>query len=487
MAQLRDQIHAYQQLNPSLLAQHPHWQQSVNNTETALFNWLHDEIAEPLQLPNTLIELPSVLLAILLVNNTNRTDSSPLETWQHTPPWHSADSLTAALDGSDWQTWLNHEPILDDWLNDDWQAQHLAAHRLTIAEATLVFEQPELHTWLRDLQTGNVDKLARKLQTAWETAQQQAKRLGYRLNALASSDPQPNLFAKPKLSPSECRFALAAVILGDAHKVIQTAVSTWLNKQAPLDTTAPVSETLAAVKHRLTRAIGIHYPRYPTLANTVHDWSQARLPELLNSNAAPEDLWYLLERARIGLAGLKLQLPNDWQQQLGQLLWSGLRTTMDEIRSGHQPSDNEPWQPLQIWEYQINQWLLKPPTIDQCQQHLPPNHALVQPFLDPIQQRYRILWLSHDGLQLKDLPDGCAEQSHWSDSGSVTSQWTRHLTRWLAEYRQGRLSHFSPEWEQIMTSPPVQQFATTLSDWATDYQQITVIWPAAPKNLNIYP
>jgi hypothetical protein len=524
--QLRQNIAAYQQLpSQAQIAEHDErWQRAVKRTETAIFGWLRDAIDNQLKLPNWLEDLAAIVLGVLLANSTNkpmpafvtRTDGGSLgpsdenarhldiilETWQHNPPWQNAAVLQTAL-GKSWQRWATDANPLYRWLDSLLIFEKTPTlQRLNIALEVSNFEQPELQTWLRELQQGQASKLAAKLQTAWETAQQQAQRVGHLLNALATSKVQPvrevlkalaappdtqeKFFAeyKHKLSPSDYRQALAAVILGDAPERIQTAVQTWLNQQGPVNQTTPVLETLTALKHRLNRAVAVYQPRYPELANTVHDWSQVRLQELLNSSSAAteEDLWYLLERARIGLAGLMLKLPdNNWQKQLGRVLWGGLRTTMDKMQKGYVPSDNEPWLPLHTWVSQLEEWLLNPlPTIAECQQHLPPKHALVQPFLDPIQHRYRLLWLDNNGLQLKDLPDDCALESHWTENqrGSVITEWTHNLKQWLAEYRRGGLANIGPKWEQVMKSSPVQHFANTLSDWATDYQQLTVIWPA---------
>jgi hypothetical protein len=522
--QLRQNLAAYQQLpSQAQIAEHDErWQRAVKRTETAIFEWLRDAIDNQLKLPNWLEDLAAIVLGILLANSTNKpmpesvtrtgggslgpSDENDLhlalilETWQHNPPWQNVAVLQTAL-GKSWQRWATHaNSPLYRWLDSLLIYEKTPTlQRLNIALEVSNFEQPELQTWLRELQQGHASKLASKLQTAWETAQQQAQRVGHLLNALASPDDfqqlgrvlkvlattpaiQKKVFAKHKLPPSDYRQALAAVILGDAPFLIQTAVQTWLKQQGPVDNTTPVLETLTALKHRLNRVVAVYQPRFPELANTVHDWSQVRLQELLNSSAATEeDLWYLLERARIGLAGLMLKLPDNWQKQLGRALWDTLKNTMNQILDSYVPSEYEPWQPLQIWVYKIEEWLLNPlPTIAECQQQLPPKHALVQPFLDPIQHRYRLLWLDNNGLQLKDLPDDGALESHWTENhpDSVISKWTHNLKQWQAEYERGGLSNFGPEWEQVMKSTPVQHFANTLSDWATDYQQLTVIWPA---------
>jgi hypothetical protein len=62
---------------------------------------------------------------------------------------------------------------------------------------------------------------------------------------------------------------------------------------------------------------------------------------------------------------------------------------MDQLRNGYVPPEHEPWQPIEIWLYQITEWMSnRQPSVENCQQHLQPQEALLQPFFDPVQKGY---------------------------------------------------------------------------------------------------
>jgi len=525
LKQLRQARQRYQQIpkHCEAVKTYYHWERGVKRCETALFDWLREAIFKQLDFPNGLDTLPDILLGILLVHSTEpMAPETKIETWLQHPPWQNGESLQRALDGSGWQTWAQGDkPPLYTWLDLLGQKP-----RLSINQQISYFEQPDLQNGLRQVMAGQPDQLISQLQQAWEKALQRAFLLAQLLtrldkpnfegnllaltenldfdigpdsrslqevfSALASPKQQAALFQQHDIVdifedgltvvgvtlPTYFK-ALAAVILGDAPEQIDNALHDWLVKQGEWDDSLPIEETLAVLKHRFNRAIVIYQPKHPKLGNTVHDWAQVLLREVLASETpALEQIWAQLERARIALTGLSLTLPAQWDETLGRALWNSLRTTMDQITGGYVPSENEPWQPIDIWLYQISEWTSnRPPTIETAQQHLPAQEALAQPFLDPVQQRYRVLWLDQNGLSLKDLPDDCALQHLWIDEiTGVIGHWTEGLAQWRK--RRSTTSDSLRDWEEVMKSVPVQSWANCFQNWAADLTQLTVIFPA---------
>ncbi len=492
--QLRQDITTYQQLptQSDIANNDERWQRAVKRTEKAIFDWLHEAIKKQLKLPPIGLEdLSAIALGILLVNNTKGKCEPEfiLKKWQQHPPWQDAESLQTALAGSHWEKWIvRKEPPLYEWLDllrifDP----SPCFTRLNVALGTTNFEQPDLQSWLSELKKGKSDKLAAQLKSAWEVAQEKATFLARFFMALSNFDFQGALFAPVQQDSDDYYFhfqsALAAVILGDAPQQVRQALQTWLQQQGTLSEKNSVFDTLEALKNRFTRAVSIYQPSHPPLKDTVHDWAKVLIREVLEKESNPaETLWHLLERARIGLMGLTMTLPDEWDKTLGEALWNGLRKTIDEIGGGHVPAENAPWLPIEIWIYQLREWMEdRPPKVEICQAHLQPNEALVQPFFDPIQKRLRILWLDKNILEIKDLPDECALEHLWSEQTQtgIIKQWTRGLDEVKAEYRRGgNLGDQVQDWGKVMDSPPVKILADTLNQWATGLQQITVIFPA---------
>jgi hypothetical protein len=480
---LKDTIREYQQLpQPADFATNAKWQREVEKAEKLLFQWLADEIEQKLQLPPIgLEELGAVVLGILLANSTqeNEPPEQVLEMWQHNVPWQQAEALKTAL-GNGWQTYAkaNKEASLSIWL--DLLAKNPTLQRLNIAQEIHYFEQPDLQTWLKQLLDDQPEKLISRLNYAWEQAQKQARQLTLLLQSLALFDYQDDLFIAIRADPDACylsfQTALAMIILGDASQQVRQALQTWLHQQGPFDENTPVLETLTALKNRLTRTALIYQPKYPPLANLVHNWSQVCLRELLSSEQIEnlEDIWQLLERSRIGLTGLTLQLEDHWDEKLGEQLWKDLEASIRLLREGYQPTDDKMWPLLVTWFKYMDKWTHnKPPSVEACQNALGNNEALVQPFLDPAQQRFRVLWLDNNGLDLRDLPNDCAPESVWTD---IVEQLRQNSTAKTSE--RGDESATSAELEKVMKDTPVQSLINQLNDWATDLERLTVIWPA---------
>jgi hypothetical protein len=528
LKQLRESTQRYQQIpeHCEAVKTYYHWERGVKRCENALFDWLRDAIFKQLDFPNGLDALPDILLGILLVHSTEQPAMTPeakTETWLQSPPWQSGESLQRALEGSGWETWAHGDKApLYTWLDLLGQKP-----RLSINQQTSYFEQPDLQNGLHQLMAGEPDKLISQLQQAWEAALQRAFLLAQLLTHLENPDFEGHLLAlsksenlifndlnsTPSLKEVFIAFtyperkaalfqdydlfaffqnalaavditlpnyfkALATVILGDAPEQIDQALRHWLVKQGEWEVGLPIEETLAVLKHRFNRAIAIYQPTHSDLGNTVHEWAQVLLREILASQTPPlEQIWAQLERARIALSGLNVTLPAQWEETLGRALWPSLRTTMEQIIGGYVPSENESWQSIDVWLSQINEWTSnRPPSSETCQQHVPAQQALAQPFLDPVQQRYRVLWLDQQGLSLKDLPDECALQQHWlEEKTGLIEQWTAGLEQWKAQkITASRLTH----WENVMHSVAVQSWAGCFQEWAAELTQLTVIFPA---------
>jgi hypothetical protein len=456
-----------------------YWLTQVEETETALIEWFKPAIKKQLPMPSSLDEPLPVLLGILLANAHLQTETpveTILDTWQQHPPWQNAETLQTALP-SDWQEWAENTnaPVLEDWIENALDKNNPIMDRLKISGEQMYFEQPDLQKWFNALKAGEVDKLATQLQNTWETAKKQAEPLARILTALADPDFQGNLLDS-KIKSDIALEAFAAVILGDALKQVRQKLKTWLQQQGALDTTS-IPNTLKNLKHRLTRAVTIYEPSYPPLGDTVHEWAKVRLKEVLATAPEPESVWALLERARIGLMGLTMTLPEEWDKELGEALWSGLRKTMDELRGGDVPAENAPWLPIKIWCYQLTEWTKnRPPDFKTCQTYLQPNEVLVQPFFDQVENRLRILWLDKKSLIIRDLTDNCVLEPVWKES--LITEWMDGLKKLNDDFNILDDGGTPQDLEKVMDSEPVQTFANQLRDWAETFTQITIIFPA---------
>ena len=267
------------------------------------------------------------------------------------------------------------------------------------------------------------------------------------------------------------------IILGDVPQQVKSMVETWLQQQHIFHQGIPIFDSFNTIKHRFTRAVSIYKPNRQPLENTVHDWAKVSMTEILAQSSQPEELWNILERTRVGLNSLTMHLPKDWAETLGTELWQALTYSVMQLLQGHKPTEQEMWPPLETWLQTVDQWLNKPPSIQDCQQHLKPTEALIQPFFDPIQQRLRILWLNHNGLRIQaELPDECAPQHLWSTETGIISQWISDIEIW----KKGKDAETTemPDLETILQATPITSFATTLHQWATELTQLTVIFPA---------
>jgi hypothetical protein len=487
MRQLGNQIQNVQQQIQQqniLTINDDNWQKQVKLVEKTLLIWIKTYIQKRLRLSNDgLNELPAIALGMLLASQCIAEESQPeaiVETWQKQSPWQDIASLKSALAPSNWQDWCtstdpnkSHPPLYSWQYSLD--RNYEIIYRLILDNSKASIEQPDLQDWLRELSANNAKPLSEKLSMAWDFVQKPAQDLAQILTALEIPNFQGNLFAKREFKSSTYHQALAMLILGDAPKKIEFAIQNWLEKPAKIDQTTPVLDTIHALKHRLNRAVSIYQPKHPDLGEAVHNWSKVLLEENLQDSENIENIWQILERSRIGLAGLTMKLPDNWDINLGKELWYALRATIDFIKKAND-TEEKMWPLLTIWFKHVNSWLIESPTIDTCKQHLQAKEALVQPFFDakPLQ----ILWLDKTGLSLKYLPDNCAKQEFWleTNNDSVINQWTRYFE----DHKRGNrgISGNNENWEKVMQTEPVQKLADTLKQWAAQLEQLTIIFPA---------
>jgi tetratricopeptide (TPR) repeat protein len=484
------------------------WQQSVK-AENKQVEWLKNAIHKHIMLPpQGLEDLSTIALGVLLASHSVQAKQEPemlLETWlRDHPPWQDVATLRTAFAASDWQTWAKKpdKALLSQWTQP--LEHNDTVRRLKFAKEMKKQSQTELQGWLRELLTDNPQTLPKQLSLAWHSAQIEAKRLAPIFAALADVNFQGNLFTKRDYTDIAYREALAAIILGDAaveleHTTsqVEKQVREWLKQQFLKQEERSESEilnTFNRLKHRFMRATTIcSNPHHSQLEQVVHNWAKALLTETLQtvqSNKAVDlvTLWDILERARMGLSGLTLHLPKepDLVETLGESLWEELKISIICLSKGHKPKEKDKWYPLETWLKKLKELLPERPPVEQCQQHLNADEALVQPFVDPSQQRLRVLWLDKRGLKLRDLPNDCAEQHLWVEEteGGVIAQWTLGL-QVLQELEKNWLEDGVPKeiqnWTSVIESEQMQTFANTLTDWAMEQQlkQLTVIFPAS--------
>ncbi len=387
---LNREIQNYQQLiqtEQDLAKESDDWQRAVQQAEFAQIDWLASAIDKHLDWSTQgLTDLSAIALAVLLASDSVQTGQTPelrLEAWQPSPPWQAAASLRAALAASDWQTWADNpnKPVLYQWTNA--LERNDTVQRLTIVWAVEDQPQPKLQAWLRELVTDNPPTLPTQLRLAWHSAQTQAKQLAPILTALTDATFQDNLFAARDYTDNDYQQALAAIILGDVKTQLEQNVRRWLEQQVLADAAggdSDVLKTFNTLKYRFTRAAALYRnPRAAQLEQAVHDWAKVLLEENLQGFKNLEGLgklenlqgfknleglgklenlqgfknleglWEILERARVGLAGLSLELPTDWQHTLGTELWQALTYSIMRLGEGHKPTAQEMWPPLETW------------------------------------------------------------------------------------------------------------------------------------------
>jgi len=529
VSQLRKTIATYQRLpQPLDLARRSDWKHLLNRTKESLLDWLYTALVDQLMWPETLENPATIFLALLLVSSSPKSyeegelePENILSAWQQMPPWHNAEALKFLLMQSNWQTWLKTpQAPLSFWMNS--LMQYSMAQRLNIAENQIKMPQPQLQSWLQTLSQDKTDTFVDLLNETWQTAQQQAQRFAKVLALFMSPD---------KNTPIE-QYALTAIILGDALPLLKQHIQTWLfswdatslthqkkllTTESTLELTTEESATdqsfdehtysfsfdgqewgqkipdvleiLNHLTNNFTQALAIYSPQHLTLSHRVHDFAQARLAELLanEQEAEVEQIWDLLERARMGLMHQNFTLTPHWQEELGQQLYTALETSIEQL-ANHQPSSNEIWSPLAVWLQHFSSQLNKPPTIAVCQHHLQPFEALVQLFIDPVRRRLRVLWLDKQGLSLRDFPDAGGHHRFWTHPApkkrGLLDYWEDSLTDWKQRYQQGEGTKIITQglhWNTVINSIHLQVISNCLNRWANQQaiEQVTVIFPAS--------
>jgi len=479
-----------------------YWDEQVKKAQDTQIFVLTQLIQSELVLEAKLTELPAIALAMVLASDCvqQQTEAeSRIRAWRTSPPWANTDSLLTALAPSDWSSWqINAGRPLYVWEDQLRFQGHETTRRLQMAAELFNPPQPRLQTWLAELTTTESPLLLNLLKLAWQQAQQQANALAPILRALANPSWQGDLFAQAQLTESLESTdsyddqALAAIILGDSVPLVEKAVTAWLEKSAPLKQNQSIFEQLNALKQRFNHLVAVYQPTHPQLANQVHEWASVLLTEIMplfppGTSADLTQLWDLLERGRIGLTGLTMRLPTDWQAQLGKVLWQSLAQSIYFIGEGNDTTDH-PW-PLSLKFIEItNSWQEKRPSVAEAQQCLFADEALVQLFLDTQRDCYRVLWLDRDGLQLRELPADCAAANLWRVpelKTGVIDQWHRGLQGLKSQARSGGFGGIANNedmraWTAVLEATPVQRLASTLHNWAVaaNLNQLIVIFPA---------
>ncbi len=466
----------------------------IKTTNRKLIEWLKANIIK--QFPTSNLEsLAEIALGMLLASQCNQNEPETLlKEWKQSPPWPT--TLKNAFAPTNWQQWIekSNKPVYN-WIDS---LKNNTARRLkTVWEITRQ-PQPNLQKWLQELATDNPQPLAQQLDSAWNSAQITAKKLAPIFAALNDSDFHSDLFTNQNYTDVYYQQTLASVILGDVENQLELAIKNWLDQQIPTDQNEiEILNTFNVLKYKFTRASTLYNnPHYAKLEISVHNWAKTLLQEALQVEPVASEyyafqqlenepnysiIWRILERTRIGLNSIKLHLEADWNEELGKELWKSLDISIKMLAKDHKPTEQEMWPPLATWLQTLEKWLDKPPSIEQCQQHLQPTEALIQPFFDPIQQQLRILWLDQQGIRLRELPKECADQNLWitDTKTGIINQWTRGIDNWKQElYRNRGTTTNIPNWEAILQSTTVTSFADTLQQWATELTQLTIIFPA---------
>jgi CHAT domain-containing protein len=453
----------FQQIQQRIL-QDSEWHTMDQAVETAFVDWIHANCRTHLHFSDSISDFPQIILAMLLIGNGSDSAVNTVRTWHTAPPWHDRDTLQTALSATQYQHWLDEKNRpLSFWKS---LCTSQLSFRLRIDFKIANQSQPELQTELRQ-----PEQLLEKLAVTWQQLQHAAHPLARLLAAFDTLDFQhadiEAIIDAPLPNETHFHAALVTVILGDIEQQLEQAIRDWLQftplSDSPLD-------TVAAQHHRFTRAVPIYSKtHHAVLAQQVHDWSKVRLREIFQHEAGSfPRIWALLERNRVGLHSLTTHLSENWEEKLSQLLWKDLELMVTQLASGYEPKDNEMWQPLQTWITYFDSHLHTARVLDwkRCQMRLRPGEALLQPFFHEDQQRYCILWLDKNKLQLLDFPDSCA----------LGSDWDTFMNRWHTALVDESTDQLTPLFENSVFS----RAAHHLAEIAQFHKitQLTIIFPA---------
>ncbi|MDM8565688.1 CHAT domain-containing protein [Candidatus Halobeggiatoa sp. HSG11] len=448
-----------QEINDSILTE-SEYKQQLKQIKSNLTNWLYHNI-KPNDLTESLRSLPAIVQGMLFASRcTTGNPAKILAEWLQNQPWNNPDAtefLQTTFSATNWQQWITEDPDRPNRPLSFWRITNYT-NNIKINWEVSSRIQPEIRNWLQELNEGNADNLINQLKFAWQQAVEQADSLTKVLNKFGKQE--NNLIV------------LQAVILGQESELLTNTIQTWLFP--PQDETEDETDVLTVVnnlKNGLSRAASIYQPTYPSLADTVHDWTKVLISESKPDRSSipvrfEGILWQLLERSRIALTGQSKELPEDWQEDLGNQLWNSLKNSINLIETGYN-TEGKTWPLFTTWLSYFDKYLPETPTWQQCQQHLQPKEALLQLFFE--QEQLRVLWLDQNGLQLRDLPEFTVNTASWNDAIEILGKKSESSTR--EEFKQAIQTM-----ETVMAE--LQPFAQILKEWANELEQITVIFPA---------
>ncbi len=450
-----DQI-ASQELNVSI-QEEPEFKQQIKRTKTSLINWLTNNIQQTYPTEG-LESLSAIILGMLFASRcTTNNPVTILAEWQQNQPWNSPNSIdflqTTFSSATNWQQWITKDPDRPNKPLSSWNITKRIQH-LNIQWSIHNKPQPKIQNWLRELDSGDATNLIRKLQFAWQQADDQAKSL---TNILTKFNNHENDLT-----------ALQAIILGQAPKLLTDTIQNWL---FPQKNETDVLTTIDNFKQSLTRAASIYQPTHPPLADIVHNWTKVLISESKPDRSSipvrfEVILWQLLERSRIALIGQSKKLPENWQDDVGKKLWQELQHCITQIEHGYN-TDDKPWPLFEVWLKYFKDKLPETHTWQKCQKKLQPREALLQPFFE--QDQLRVLWLDQNGLQLRELPEFTVNIASWNQAIDTLSKKSEALIN-------GEFEQAIQAMKAVMAE--LKPFAKILSEWANELKQITVIFPA---------
>ncbi len=470
------------------LAEDTQWRKAVANTDAVCVKNLCQRVCQYHKIPTDLGSVADFeqLVAALL---SLATPMDELAQAEMPALWQDQTRLQAVFAQTWWRSFLYAaQPLYFPLWLQSFQAP-APARRLQRRVAMELSHLADFETLLRQhllslLDDRSLSLSKRKplvnLAKVWQASTVQAQAMRTALQQLKL----------PPMPEDELRLA---ALLGDTDDQLKTRLAQHFASAYPLNPDADDAQTqLAALEQRVNALLQLYPPLDSTLGSRVHDWAKALLHEQLASGHADVALlWQTLERARCGLLGLGIDLPKDWERQLGQLIWQGVNRDMTWFIAGHEPAADEPLAMLEVWLAQFDQWLRKPPSVAACQAVLPARHALLQAFFNPAQECLQWLWLDATGLRLLDLPDTCAAQALWfnpAQTGVVDVWMADQDSNWVTDGVPSRsLAHAklrlrtphgrsaeidtkwrnlpNPQdahWQAVMESTAVRGFATFL-------------------------
>ncbi|MEK7991780.1 MAG: CHAT domain-containing protein, partial [Thiotrichaceae bacterium] len=431
----------------------PQWQNQVNDTIQALDLWLKKHLKQRFpKFTNSIDDPHHALLAILFIQTPN-----PIQQWQTTPCWHTANQCSQSLNETRWESWIKqNEPDFFSWqilMNISPISKQALFKRLKLSQNLEYFEQDELIKQLQQLQQGNIQPLKQQLDNVWRELQEQAAELQQLLDLLHEDK-------------DNYQILLTALILGDAQTIIYQQIAQWWQQQGFIEQkdkqfSAEILDVYQALQQRFQSATSLYETVYPESALWVECWAKVHFQELLQQdNPDTNQLWNALERSRISLRHVHFELEKDWQENIGHDLWVITRKNIKQVRaevetaqSGLFDSDipQTLFPPIQYW---LQCFQTPIASIEECQQQLKPKQAIIQPFIDESRQILRLLWLDKQSLKIYDFSNSQHAQ-----------QWQKLIDQW------------QHNWQSVLDDERFNSLADDIQHWATDFEHLIAIFP----------